>query len=394
MRDFVKFQSNQKEVFESNLIALFINVPAINIVIASMIPAFSNGVMAILYLVLICLFLIDSFLHYLNRLHIESVASAMIMFVIIIAYSFTWVRIGNQLPVYNLIIYVFLPLLVISKMDINGALVIKSCILIPALGTPFIPIVFQQNNNWISMGLSYAFLPAVVFASAYLLTCPKKRKIITVASLCDLIYLVLIFLYGSRGVVLSGLMATFLFWLVRKRIQHVKDPYFVIRIICVSIVAILIIMFRWQIVYSLYDFFKGKGITVEFFDKLIRLQKLGDIDNGRSDINRIFYAEFMKKPLLGHGIKSFQYYTGIVYPHNFVYQMLFDIGAIGTLIIILPLFLSTIRFVRGIGYYENSTLLIALICASVPGALLSGDLWLNPLLWLTFSLILRQAYRR
>ena len=37
MRDFVKFQSNQKEVFESNLIALFINVPAINIVIASMI---------------------------------------------------------------------------------------------------------------------------------------------------------------------------------------------------------------------------------------------------------------------------------------------------------------------------------------------------------------------
>lgn len=108
----------------------------------------------------------------------------------------------------------------------------------------------------------------------------------------------------------------------------------------------------------------------------------------------MFLAEFVKKPLFGHGIKSFEYYTGIVYPHNFVYQMLFDIGIIGTLIIIVPLLSSVIKIFKRIGDYENSTVLIALICASVPGALFSGDLWLNPLLWLTFSLILRREYRR
>lgn len=394
MREFVDQRSNQREVYESILIALFINVPAINIIIASIIPSLSNGVMAILYLLLICLFLFDYFLNYIKRLRIERITSAMVMFTIIIAYVLTWIKIGNQLSILNLVIYVFLPLLIISKMDINGELIIQFCVLIPVIGVPFFQKVFQQTNNSISMGLSYAFLPAVVFASSYLLTCVRKNKLITIVALVDLIYFVLIFLYGSRGVVLSGFIAVFILWLVRKKINLEYDPYFGLKIICISVVAIIIVIFRWQIIYFLYDFFSGKGITVEFFDKIIRLQKLGGVDNGRSDINKVFLAEFVKKPLFGHGIKSFEYYTGIVYPHNFVYQMLFDIGIIGTLIIIVPLLSSVIKIFKRIGDYENSTVLIALICASVPGALFSGDLWLNPLLWLTFSLILRREYRR
>ena len=394
MREFVDQRSNQREVYESILIALFINVPAINIIIASITPSLSNGVMAILYLLLICLFLFDYFLNYIKRLRIERITSAMVVFAIIIAYVLTWIKIGNQLSILNLVIYVFLPLLIISKMDINGELIIQFCVLIPVIGVPFFQKVFQQTNNSISMGLSYAFLPAVVFASSYLLTCVRKSKLITIVALIDLIYFVLIFLYGSRGVVLSGFIAVFILWLVRKKINLEYDPYFGLKIICISVVAIIIVIFRWQIIYFLYDFFSGKGIKVEFLDKIIRLQKLGGVDNGRSDISKVFLVEFVKKPLFGHGIKSFEYYTGIVYPHNFVYQMLFDIGIIGTLIIVVPLLSSVIRIFKRIGGYENSTVLIALICASVPGALFSGDLWLNPLLWLTFSLIFRREYRR
>lgn len=393
MKEFVDQRSNQREVYESILIALFINVPAINIIIASITPSLSNGVMAILYLLLICLFLFDYFLNYIKRFRIERITSAMVVFTIIVAYVLTWIKIGNQLSILNLVIYVFLPLLIISKMDINGELIIQFCVLIPVIGVPFFQKVFQETNNSISMGLSYAFLPAVVFASSYLLTCVRKNKLITIVALIDLIYFVLIFLYGSRGVVLSGFIAVFILWLVRKKINQEYDPYFCLKIICISVVAIIIVIFRWQIIYFLYDFFSGKGITVEFLDKIIRLQKFGGVDNGRSDISKVFLAEFVKKPLFGHGIKSFEYYTGIVYPHNFIYQMLFDIGIIGTLIIIVPLLSSVIKIFKRIGDYENSTVLIALICASVPGALFSGDLWLNPLLWLTFSLIFRREYR-
>ncbi len=394
MKKFVDQRSKQRELYESILIALFINVPAVNIVIASIIPSLSNGVMTILYLVLICLFLFDYFLHYIKRSRIESINSVMVVFTIIIAYVLTWIKIGNQLSLSNLIIYVFLPLLIISQMDINGELVVKFCVLIPVIGVPFFQKVFQQTNNSISMGLSYAFLPAVVFAISYLLTCDRKNKLMTIAALVDLIYFLLIFLYGSRGVVLSGCIAVFIMWLIRKKLNHESDPNFDLKIVCVSVVTIIIVIFRWQIVYFLYDFFSGNGITVEFFDKIIRLQKLGGVDNGRSDINKVFLAEFVKKPLFGHGIKSFAYYTGIIYPHNFLYQMLFDIGIIGTLIIIVPILTSAMKIFKRIGNYENSTVLIALICASVPGALFSGDLWLNPLLWLTFSLILRWEYRR
>lgn len=394
MRKFTNQKGERKEVYESILIALFINVPAINTTIASIIPGLAGGIMAILYLGLFCLLLINFVFNYLKRSHIETLSSIMVMFTIIIAYIFTWINIGNQLSIFNLIIYVFLPLLIISKMDIKGELVIEFCVLIPAIGIPFFPIVFQQTYNSISMGLSYAFLPAIVFASAYLLTCPKKNTIITIASVIDLIYFVLIFLYGSRGVVLSGFIAALLLWLNQKKLQHEYDKFFVMKVICIGIVFVIIVMFRWEIVYSLYDFFTQKGITVEFFDKLIRLEKMGGIDNGRNDIIKVFYPEFLNKPLLGHGIKSFEYYTGIIYPHNFIYQLLFDLGIIGTLIIMIPICLSVVKIFKRIDRYENATLLITLMCASIPGALLSQDLWLNPLLWLMFSLVLRLEYRK
>ena len=96
MKKIVDQRSKQRELYENLLIALFINVPAVNIVIASIIPSLSNGVMAILYLVLICLFFFDYFLHYIKRTHVETIASVMVVFTIIIEYVLTWIKIGNQ----------------------------------------------------------------------------------------------------------------------------------------------------------------------------------------------------------------------------------------------------------------------------------------------------------
>ena len=387
-------KEKRKEIYESFLIALFINVPAINTTIASIIPGLAKGIMAILYLGLFCLLLINFVFYYLKRLYIETITSIMVIFTVIIAYMFTWVNIGNQLSISNLIIYVFLPLIIISKMDIKGELVIEFCALIPAFGIPFLSMVFQQTNNSISMGLSYAFLPAIVFASAYLLTCKEKKPIIAIASAIDLIYFVMIFLYGSRGVVLSGFIGVLLLWLNRTKLQHEYDKSFWMKVISICVVFAVIFGLRWKIVYSLYDFFAKKGITVEFFDKLIRLEKMGGIDNGRNSIFKVFYSEFLNKPLFGHGIKTFEYYTGIIYPHNFIYQLLFDLGIIGTLIIMLPICSAIVKIFRRIDRYENATFLITVMCASIPGALFSQDLWLNPLLWLTFSLVLRLEYRK
>ena len=122
MRKFTNQKGERKEVYESILIALFINVPAINTTIASIIPGLAGGIMAILYLGLFCLLLINFVFNYLKRSHIETLSSIMVMFTIIIAYIFTWINIGNQLSIFNLIIYVFLPLLIISKMDIKGGI--------------------------------------------------------------------------------------------------------------------------------------------------------------------------------------------------------------------------------------------------------------------------------
>ena len=49
--------------------------------------------------------------------------------------------------------------------------------------------------------------------------------------------------------------------------------------------------------------------------------------------------------------------------------------------------------IKNLNKYENATLLIALLCISIPGALVSNDLWLNPVLWLSFSILLRMEYR-
>ena len=66
MRKFTNQKGERKEVYESILIALFINVPAINTTIASIIPGLAGGIMAILYLGLFCLLLINFVFNYLK----------------------------------------------------------------------------------------------------------------------------------------------------------------------------------------------------------------------------------------------------------------------------------------------------------------------------------------
>lgn len=71
----------------------------------------------------------------------------MVVFTIIIEYVLTWIKIGNQLSILYLVVYVLLPLLIISQMDINGELVVKFCVLIPVIGVPFFKRCFSKLIN-------------------------------------------------------------------------------------------------------------------------------------------------------------------------------------------------------------------------------------------------------
>lgn len=393
MDDYSIKRSNRKKIYESILVSVFINTPAINIVVASAIPRFSNGIMSILYFSLFFLMVLNFIISYKDRWRIENISSMMILCLIVFAYLMTALMIGAQLSIFYLVIYVLLPLIIVSKMDLDGRCIVNCCILIPLIGIPFIPLVFESVDNSISMGLSYAFLPSIVFSTSYLIAYSKNSTVITIAAVMDLIYCILILLHGSRGVVLSCFITIIVFWLIRKKIKKKCDKYLWIKVILLMILLTLLFVYRWHIIEYVYDYFFKRGVTIEFFEKMLRLQEVGGIDNGRNAITEVFLEKFIEKPLIGHGIKSFQYYTGIVYPHNFIFQILFDLGLIGLLVIMIPIVLATIRLVKNMYTYENAFLLIALICIAIPGALFSMDLWLNPILWLTFSLLLRIEYR-
>ena len=59
-------------------------------------------------------------------------------------------------------------------------------------------------------------------------------------------------------------------------------------------------------------------------DKNMRMIAEGDMSNGRDYIEGIALHKIAESPIFGYGLDQFENNTGMVYPHNFVLQMVFQ----------------------------------------------------------------------
>lgn len=141
---------------------------------------------------------------------------------------------------------------------------------------------------------------------------------------------------------------------------------------------------------ALHGLLASRSLSVRFIDKLLALHREGDILNGRKACYRaawegIFAGAFPM--LFGHGISTFAANTGMVYPHNFLLQLLYDGGLLLFCLVAIPLAWRAVGTLRRC---ECNTwmLFLLLFCSAVIRALFSADLWKQELLWFFFGILL------
>lgn len=384
-------------VLQSLLIAFYADIKCINwsLVYGGFT---SEGTMSLLYLVIVALIFSFSILGK-NKLRSRF---NIIMFGILLwllgFYYYTQFFIGpphTQLPMF--MIFVIIAMLLPYLVRIDAKYFIKGIIFFPFFAIFRLNLVFSPVSNWtdaISMDASYAFLvpitATIVYLFLYFKDESKLEKIFTlILSFINFVYLWKILQYGSRGPLLSITLLIF-FLLIFKTSEKGAS----VRSGSLSLIILgglmLILTFSASLPV-INQILQSSGISIHAIDKIIRLSGEGNITNGRDMINAITWSGFMDSPLFGHGLDRFDANTSLLYPHNFILQILYDGGIILFLVLLVPMLKASIRIMKTCTKDEYAVFVV-LFFSSVPGALFSGDMWGLARLWLFFGFVLSKSF--
>lgn len=199
---------------------------------------------------------------------------------------------------------------------------------------------------------------------------------------------------GNRGAILSLMLCAFVlvFYSINKdgsiKRQTVKHSIYIIAagIIIFAILNNPLSVIRWCT--SFCERFLGS--VPSFFIKMERYIGFGDISNGRDVVFDYVYSGIKKSPWIGNGIGTFSDYTGGVspYPHNYIFQFIYEIGI---LFAIVPIGLSIQGLVRvclaKFNDYNEYIFMAVLVMQVFPKLLLSADPWLGTAIWMLIAYV-------
>lgn len=380
-------------IIQSLLVALFMDVKCLNRIISSSNSEEEGGVLGVMYIGIFGLLLLTSLFDK-KKIHI-GLYPILILFYIIASYYITVSFLGDPystLPHITVFTVCSFLLPFIASVDVK--LTIKTLMILPVIGLFRLSQIFKfvtDYNEYISMGLSYAFYTPIVATIIYLFCfyrreTKKQRRLMFVVALVDLLYLFEIFKYGSRGpLVLLLMLLTFLLTIrnVEKGIVVKKS-----RLLLFGLLVLFLLFFYDSVFLMLDSLFNKIGIHSHMLEKFVQLASMGDVGNGRDVIYDLTWKGIINSPIIGNGFDLFYYNTRYVYPHNFILQILYDGGIFLFFLILVPAFRNLVCIYKKCNISEYALLCLLLFVG--PGAgLFSGNLWRNSLLWLflgfTFS---------
>lgn len=360
----------------------------------------SGGMMGILYPLVAVLIVIMAIVGNNNLSKRFQVLFGFLWLWIISFYMLTQSLIGPPRVSFAMFgMFVVLALLIPNILTINARILIKSMMFYPFFAIFRLNQVFASHNSWeevISMDASYGFLVPIVATVGYLFLYFKEEKnldrVITLAlTVINAIYFYQILLYGSRGPIFCVILMILFMWVVRKNKSEVgiRLPQSRLMTSIVSIVVVVIFFFPFLGVIR----HQTSSNNVEFhaIEKIYRLSSEGDITNGRDAISSIALRLFLDSPIYGHGLDRFEANTGIIYPHNFILQILYDGGIILFFMLFVPVIIGAKKILEKCTKDEYAVFVV-LLFGSVPGAMFSGDMWMLPMLWLFFGYSLSKNF--
>lgn len=386
----------RKDKIQSVLISLYISIPLLNQILRSI---FQNAYfMSLIYMTVSVLVvgIIVFVVVYEKKLFISR--DFFIVFTVVIVYSiFSVPSEKSSMNIASVFFYVLLPMMAGAMINIRSDIVLKTILILSSFSMLFIDKFFVvDSNGYITMGMSYIFMTPIIAASIYLYLfykndISKSKKLFFLFSLLQVIYFLKLFQYGSRGPLISIILCWLFMLVVKYNIQE-KNIYLSKSKIGFMFVGLIIVINQFYNILVFINLQLSKhGISAQIIEKTIRLMAQNNVFNSRDNIYTSAFSHFWDHPVFGHGLSTFSTYTNINYPHNFLIQFLFD-GGVFLFLLLLFVILKNIIF-----WYKGCTanafcLFIFLFFISVPGALVSGDIWENERFWLFIGCLISMNY--
>ena len=380
----------------SFLVAFFVDVKCINYILMAITSSDieeEGGFLMPLYIAVFVILIVVSALQKNNMFKMNKYMFFLILY-ILAWYQYTNAVIGApRIRFLTLCLFTVVAFMTPSMVRINPKTFIKSVMLLPSIGILYSSRLFTITNNayeTLFMPICYSFLVPVLATIIYLKNYYKEEKLSwkilgMISVLINAFYGYQILSFGPRGPFLC-IVSLLLFYILFKKREGLGVKIQENKTFLVVILAIYVSAFLLETLTSLNSLLNFLGVDSTVLTKSIGMMAEGDITNGRNYISGIAVKGILDNPIFGNGFDQFEKNTGIAYPHNFVLQVLYDGGLLFFLILLVPVL--HILYVKMKTCNVNEYILIPFFFfISVPGALLSSDMWFVERLWIFFGVV-------
>lgn len=382
-------------IIASFLLALFVDVPSLNLIVIAAQPSLAGIFMSAMYTIEVVGLLAVAI--FVQRRSIFNLRASHLGICLLCAlwYAFTFTFVAPPSVTALLFgVFTLFAFLIPGILLIDMRAFLLALIIMPSVGILYIDKIFFSEileTGVISMGTCYALLVPVLGNLVYMRYFYRKesvwmKTVMLIFAAINIYYLVQMTMFGSRGPILCALLLILSFFIIQIDDKG-KVSMHRGRLLVILVCMVFITLSFAAILHALNDFFATFDVSLNVVDKFLRLGESGDMSNGRVEISSMTWEGIINSPLWGNGTAQFLNNTGEVYPHNFILQFLYDGGIILTSAVLIPIIRTLIHKMRIVSEDEYICLLF-LFFASVPGALLSGDLWVQGTLWLFFGVVL------
>lgn len=257
-----------------------------------------------------------------------------------------------------------------------------------SLYVSFFVILFEVAGNghltYESMTWSYAIFPCIATMLVHFAYSRFDGVLKRLLYIPGFIMLVKFVMFANRGAIVS-LMA--LLYLIAIKGIHAKKELKNKKFLNIVLLVLLIcvVLFYEEIIYFLYDFTTSLGYDISSVGKMYRLILEDNVTNNRSELYAYAMNGFLNSPLWGNGIGGFSANHG-GWVHNIVLQLLYEGGILLFTIILVPVAMITIYFLKGKNIDRDMYAFFTLLfCTSVPRLLFSTELWNTQGFWMLIA---------
>lgn len=376
-----------KETINSAIVALLLCCNSVSMIIQS-----DGIVVGTVFLCFTFLLLFNIRKYIIDGYHKRSLFTIFLVLVLLISSSVLGTGAQYQLYFLNFICY-GIPFLLLPIMQVDYR---KVLIYISWYGLLFLPfyvtydyasaLLNYQEDGGLLMTVSYRILPFII-SSLYSFFSSFSFKIKLLFLIESISYLIILFIFGSRGAQLGIMFFLIVFVAYFFKSKQAFHRYLIIS----SIVILFFFFFFVDVINVLVELFDNNDVQALALNRIqYKLTEGDDMDSGRIELIQMAMDDFYHNPIFGKGIGSFMDYTH--YPHNVFFHILCENGLIIFLIVSALIFKGVIDIFNYDLNNQYRGFLLFVFCSGIIQLLFSFYFWGSQYFWTFIFLIINKKY--